>query len=949
MTIAANSYRQRLLLAAACGLVALAGQPTRAWAQISGAPQPESPAVASEEVVVTGSRLKTTNATSENPVTVVTSADIARSSAQTIEDVLQKLPAIGSSGVYGVTNNGGQGASCTDIRNLGINRTLVLVNGRRFVHTGNFGFDCVDLNNIPLALVDRIEVLKDGASAVYGADAVAGVINIILKKNFSGTELRVNGSIATDVGDARTGELSATTGANFDRGNVTLSIDYENEEPVMQKDRPWAVPVQGNNTVGKPSTLGSGIPPSGFVFDDSNSTHPLPNGTTFFPAVGKTTPFTGGPSQRYDYGKDQYLSQQLEKESFVGTGHYDFNDNITGFLETYFTHRTSEAQLAPQPVTGGLTSNVPDAFVIPAGNPYLTQLFGADQGAVDEYKRVAEFGDRASGSSADTFQINTGIEGTLGWGWDYSTFFTYGESDNVLTASNEVNFARLEQEVGFKQEPAPPGTADPSTFGVYDPSVCVAANGCVLINPFGPGSISQAGANYAKFTEVATSKFTLRTFGGSVTNNDVYDLPYGPLGVTLGAEHRRESGEYSPDNLVDSGVTLENAQSPTKGAFSVSELYGEVKIPILTNLPFAKDLHVDLGGRFYDYNTFGSGETWKAGFNYTPFDGIRFRGSIGDAFRQPSVQELFGGQSLSFNTAGDPCANSKSYGSKAGIVAANCAAQGINVNTFNQLGNQQVQTITGGNPNLNPETARTETIGTVIEPPFIPRLAITADYWRTKIANEIGTVQTQDILDGCYTSAGFSNPFCQLIAPRVAGQQLSTVTATDQNLGELRTDGMDIGATYTYLLPAYGSLTFQTDLQLLFDYKFQNLPNGPFINNAGMLNVQNDGSGLPRQRDNTNITWNYGDFSFGYEFRILSGVENYPILNPKTNINVGEGTIIYHDINLNYTHRGISVNVGVNNLLDKAPPFVFDTATNTDPSVYDIFGRVVYVKTTIKF
>ncbi len=877
MTIAANSYRQRLLLAAACSLVAVAAGPTRAWAQITGT---SPPATSTEEVVVTGSRLKVSNATSENPVTVVTAAEIAKSSAQTIEDVLQKLPSIGTSGIYGVTNNGGDGASCTDIRNLGIARTLVLVNGRRFVHTGSFGFDCVDLNNIPLALVESIEVLKDGASAVYGADAVAGVVNIKLKKNFSGTEIHVNGSIATEAGDDRTGNISGTTGANFDRGNVTLSVDYENQAPVFQKDRSWAVPVQGNNNVGSPSKLASGIPPNGILFDDSNSKGSfLPDGAEFFPKTGKFVPFTGAGNQRFDFGQDQYLSQALERESFAGTGRYDFNDNITGFVETYFTHKTTEASLAPQPVTGGLTAAVPDAWVIPAGNPYLSALFGPTQGPVDLNKRVAEFGNRVSGSSSDTFQINTGLEGSLGYGWDYETFFQYGESDNVLTNTNEVNFAKLEQEVGFKATPPDADTVDPTTSGVYDPSVCNAAAGCVLINPFGPGSISQAGVDYARFNEKATSTFTLRTFGGSLSNNTLYDLPYGPLGLEIGAEHRREFGEYNPDNLVSSGVTLENAQQSTKGAFSVTELYGELKIPILANLPFAKDLHINLGGRFYDYNTFGAGQTWKAGFNYTPFDGIRFRGNIGDAFRQPSVQELFGGQALSFNTAIDPCVASyekNQYGSKAGIAAARCASQGIDVNTFSQNGNTQVQTITGGNPNLTPETARTETIGTVIEPPFIPRLSFTADYWRTKIENSIGSVDTQDILDGCYT--GSSPSFCSLINPRVAQQQLGTVVGTEQNLGVTKTDGMDLGLNYTYLLPSgYGSLTLTSDMQLLFDYEFQNLPNGPFIGQAGLLVPAPPGNfAYPRQRDNTTLTWNYGDFSFSYEMRYISGRGELP-------------------------------------------------------------------------
>jgi outer membrane receptor protein involved in Fe transport len=942
-----GSFRQGLLAFTACSLVGVVVPVAGANAQIVGgsAQTPASTQGSTEQIEVTGSRLKTTNATSENPVTIITSAEIARTSSQTIEDVLQKLPSIGTSGIYGTTNNGGQGLSCTDIRNLGISRTLVLVNGKRFVHTGGFGTDCVDLNNIPLAMVDQIEVLKDGASAVYGADAVAGVINIKLKKNFSGTEIRANGSIATEVGDARTGDISATTGVNFEKGNVTLSVDYQNVEPVRQADRSWATPVVNNNNPKGKFSLPSGYTLNGKVFDDSNSSGSfLPDGGEYLLGNGKYRPIKS--TDRFDFGPDQYLSQGFEHESFAATGRYDFNENITGYLETFFTHKTSSAQLAPQPVGGGLTSAVPDSYVVPAGNPYLIQLFGQNQGPVDILKRMGEFGNRLSGTSADTFQINGGFEGTLGYGWDYDTFFQYGQSDNVLTATNEVNFARLEQEAGFQQLTAPAGTPDPSTYGIYNPGVCNAAAGCVLTNPFGPNSISQAGVNYARFTEVATSEFSLRTFGGSLTNNDVLDLPFGPLGVTLGAEHRREAGQYNPDNLVDTGVTLENAQSPTKGAFSVGELYGEVRVPLLTDLPFAKDLHLDLGGRFFDYNTFGSGETWKAGFNYTPIKGIRFRGSIGDAFRQPSVQELYGGDALSFNGAADPCANVASYGSKAGAVQAKCAAQGINTATFQQV-QGQVQTITGGNPNLLPETARTEALGTVIEPPFIPHLSLTVDYWRTKIENSIGSVGTQDILDGCYTGA--SPSFCADINPRAAQQQLSTVIGTSQNLGVTKTDGLDLGLTYTYVLPDYGSITLQSDMQLLFDYTFQNLPNGPFINQAGMLDYQADGSGQPRQRDNTSVTWAYHDFSFTYEMRYLSGMEYYPILDPKLTIANKVPEIFYSDVSLTYAHKGIQVTAGVTNLFDKAPPFVFDQATNTDPTVYDIYGRVVFVKTSFKF
>jgi outer membrane receptor protein involved in Fe transport len=957
-----KSFRQHLLLAASCGVLASGAGADRAWGQLAPTPQPPQSPTATEEVVVTGSRLKESNATSENPVTTISAAEIAKSSAQTVEQILQKLPAIGASGLYATTNNGGQGASCTDIRNLGFSRTLVLVNGRRFVHSGIFGDDCVDLNNIPLELIDHIDILKDGASAIYGADAVAGVINIILKTTYNGTVVHADGLLAQAGGD-RTGQLSFTTGHNFDQGNVTISLDYDNQGPVPQKDRNWAVPVIASTSTKGNIAIGSGIPPAGRIFNDSNSSQGGYTGLSGPDLIalgnGKTAPYSR-TLNAYDYGQEQYLQGSLEKWGFTGLGHYDINEFITAYAETYFTHKSTVTQLAAQPVTGGLNATLPDAFVVPQGNPYLQQIGGPDQGPVDLYRRVAEFGDRSNTNVTNTYQVNTGLKGALPYDWNYDVFFQYGRSDSTISTANEVNFARLEQEVGFVHDttamanPGDPGPniVDATTYGHYDPTICTNTPGCVLINPFGPNSISKAGIDYARFTEVANSSFTLRTFGGNLTNDDVFDLPFGPLGVSVGAEHRRESGFYEPDTLVASGVTLENSQQPTSGSFNTTEVYGETRIPILKDLPFAKDLHVDLGGRFYDYNTFGTGETWKTGFNYTPVTGIRFRGSIGDAFRQPSINELYGGQALSFNTASDPCAGVSTYGGKAAAVAAKCASQipGYNSATFAQLGNGQVQTITGGNPNLLPETARTETIGLVISPPFIPTLNITADYWHTKIENSVGSLDTQDILDGCYT--GVNPQFCSLIAPRAAQAQLSTVTAINENLGVTRTSGVDIGASYTYTLPAYGSITANDDFALLLNYLQQNVPNGPFINYAGLQQLSGaTPTAQPLHRNVFNIEWNFDDFSVGYQNRFIGHMGLYPESSYTAGVQLATGApyVDYSDVHLSYIHANLQVTFGIDNIANKAPPFLPDGATNTNVSVYDVLGRVFYLKSSYKF
>ena len=537
-------------------------------------------------------------------------------------------------------------------------------------------------------------------------------------------------------------------------------------------------------------------------------------------------------------------------------------------------------------------------------------------------------------------------------------FFQYGQSDNTLNVTNSINFLRLEQETGFQQttpgaaDIAAGGAGDLTTFGIYNPAVCVAAAGCVLSNPFGQ-NLSAAAIKYAKFTEVDTSRDTLKVYGGTISNSDIYDLPAGPVGISLGVEHRTETGSFNPDNILQSG---ESAQAPaqiTQGGFDVTEVYGEARVPILKDLPGAKDLHVDLGGRYFDYSNFGSGETWKVSGNYTPIDGIRFRGTDGVAFRQPSITDLFQGTTIGFNEASDPCAASSATNYTAAQyknVLANCQKQGINPATFTQIGSQ-IQTIIGGNPNLNPETARTQTAGVVLTPPFVPRLAITVDYFRTKIDNTIGTVPTQNIVDGCYTSANLSGPLCADVNPRLGTGQLSTVIGTNQNLGVTRTEGLDIGTTYS-LPTRYGVFAFSNDATYTLKYQEQNVPDGAFIGYNGLIVVGISTPGYPRLRDNASVDWSLGNFSLGYRMRYIEGqlfFYSAPAAPATDYASTRTPDVFYHDIYGAYTYKNFTVNLAVDNLFDKQAPYVQDGGTNTDAAEYDILGRVVSIKTTLRF
>jgi iron complex outermembrane receptor protein len=922
---------------------------TPAFAQVTGANQlgAQTPASGTQQdIVVTGSRIATSNTTSEAPVTVVTSKQIAQSSSQTVQDVLRKLPTIGTSGNFATTNNGGQGSSCLDIRNLGITRTLILVDGKRVVHSGIFGIDCVDLDNVPVAMIDRIEILKDGASSIYGADAVAGVINIILKKNFVGTQINLGGDI-TASGDDREGQISGTTGFDFaqGRGNFALSGSYLDRGPVAQRDRDWANPIPQNNVLATTQRFGSSIPLGGRVFDSPNSANPvIGGGSLLAQGNGRFRPFSNA-TDRFNFGDYQYLSGSVRTANVAGSSHFDVNEQITAYVNGFYTHKETRTQLAPQPVTGALGGGLPDVFVVPAGNPY--NPFGED---VSMFRRVGEFGPRHADTSQDTYQITGGLRGNLGHGWDYDAFYLYGKSQNTIRSNNEVNYQRLEQEMGFRQT-NDPAAADPSAAGVYDPTVCPASSGCVLANPFGPNSISQGAVNYARFTERAQATFFLRDVGVNLTNSKVFSLPYGPVGVAFGVDHRGEQGSYHPDPLVVSGVTLENSQQPTAGGFNTTEVYGEARIPILANLPGVKDLSSDISGRFSNYNTFGSAETWKAGLNYTPVEDIRFRANIGTAFRQPSINELFGGQALSFNQGNDPCAQIGTYGAAAGIVGANCARQGLGQN-FTQT-NSQVRTIQGGNPNLQPETARTYTIGTVIQPRWVKNLSATVDYWHTRIQRSISSLTTQAVLDGCYTSANLLGPLCNDVARRDGAGQLTTVTAINQNLGVTRTNGIDFELNYLIRLGGGHTLSLQNDFTDTLGYTAQNVPNGQFINyNGRILYSGNPPTGYARYRDNATVTYAKGGFSFGYTMRYIDGMTlNNGLTDAVAGINrtVKTNEVFYHDIVATYAWRKISLIAGIDNLLDRTPPFTPDAATNSDPSVYDFYGRLFYLKTQFRF
>ncbi len=950
------------------GSVAIAALLTTmpAAAQISGANSVAAPtsgagntaagapaAGTAQDVVVTGSRLRTSNVTSEAPITVITSKQISDSSSQTIEDVLRKIPSVGTEGNFSTTNNGANGSSCIDLRNLGIARTLVLVDGRRFVHSAyGTGNDCVDLDTIPIQLIDRIEILKDGASTIYGADAVAGVINIITKKDYSGSQVNLNGNI-TASGDDTQGDISGISGFDFaqGRGNVTVTGRYLDRGPVLQKDRDWAVPVvTSDNGAGQPYGFGSAVPEAGRFFGaNSGSDNTVINGQ-LQPFVNTYNGANGGNPNvngRYDYGADSYISDRETQGNLAGNAHFDVNDHLTLYASVYYTHKNTQTQLSGQPVTGN--PNTGQLFDIPQGNPFAEAL-GINE-PLSAYRRTTDFGPRDTDTGSDTWQATAGARGNIIGNWDYDAYYTYGYSDTTIQLTNSINFTHLEQEQGFQQTPGPLGIDN----GIFNPAVCNPAVGCVLGDVFGANAASRQAINYATFTASANAYYQFRDIGATVTNNKLLNLPYGPLGLAIGFEHRGEQGAYHPDPIIQSGQSTASAEAPTGGGFNVSEVFGELNIPILKNVLAAKDLSADVSGRWSDYNTFGGVQNFKTGLNWSPTRDIRFRADLGSSVRQPAIVEAFGGDTLSFENGNDPCSQISHYGALAGVVSANCARQGV-APGFQQNGDQ-IPTIIGGNANLSPESARTYTIGTVLTPRWIPTLSATIDYYHTKIENQIQEVPVQFVEDQCYTSVDLSSPECADAGTRNGSGNIQSAFGPYQNLGEVRTNGIDFDLNYLLRLGGGHTLSFTNELADLIGYTQQLVPNGPFVNLKGRLTPINTGlypSAYPVLRDNFTGTYAKGGFSFSWTVRYIDGMiyndgsNDFNTVSPALRF-TGTNEVFYHDIVATYNWKKFLFIAGIDNLFDRTPPFALDGTENTAANAYDVLGRFFYAKLQVRF
>ncbi len=890
-----------------------------------------------EEIVVTGSRIARANVVSSSPVTQLNSEELTFSGTVNVEDLLNDLPQV-VAGLTSATNNGNNGTATVDLRGLGTNRTLVLVNGRRFVGSSQDG--TVDLNNIPAALIERVEVVSGGASAVYGSDAISGVVNFILKDDFEGVQADLNYGIS-DRGDAKTYDASVTMGGNFadGRGNAVVSVGYLNRDSLLQGARSFSRDTYTDSS-GALELLGSTTTPSGRI--DAGSGLPDDAPYAFLPD-GTIRPFQGGTANSYgdtyNFAPDNYLQTPQKRYNLAAMTTYDLADNIEAYAEAFYVNSQVNTQLAATPVTG---------IIVQADNPFLSaqarQVLAnrADPDApIRIRRRTTEVGPRNNQYESQTYRFVTGLRGdfeALERTWDWDAYYNYGRVVREEQSTGLVATSRFQAAVDCYGANATPG--------------------CVPLNPFGPDTISPEAAAYVTVPARDRTVVQQEVLGASISG-EVFDLPAGPVGVALGGEYRQEKSSYSPDFFASTGDLQGGTNAgPVSGSFDVYEIFGEVAVPLLSGLAYVEDLSVEAGFRYSDYSNIGSVTTWKAGGSYSPIDEVRLRAIYQRAIRAPSISELYGAAQQSFEPVSDPCSASSN---PSAAVLAVCQQQGLPaglLGTFEDDG--QIEVTFVGNPDLQEEKSDTWTFGAVVDP--TDWLTLSVDYYNIKIEDAIQTFGggLGPALAACYASGDANSAACSPLGQPIRRDSTGEIIPFDlpqANISDLKTDGVDFQADARFDLPNGHGLSANVLVTWVNSYEFTPNPAQPAVYEyAGTIST--DDSAIPDWKINARVTYDGGPWSLSYRFRWINAVEHRAfadaeaIGDPAPVLAVEEvGSVVYSDISGQYRiSDNITLTAGVNNVFDRNPPILPDTiSANTDTNTYDVLGRYFFMNASIRF
>lgn len=956
-----------------------------AWAPPASAAQNEP-----EEVVVTGSRIRQNPVDRVAPLQTATAADIDRSGEISVADYLQRLPISGSainrsnnsSGNLGFPPDGGgigAGASEIDLRYLGSKRVLVLVDGKRWVRGSSASgvSGAVDLNTVPTAAIERIEVLQDGASPIYGSDAIAGVVNIITRSDYEGFDMETN-QAAFDEGDGYTQDYSLSFGASGERSSAFFAASYSRQDAVFSRDRELSREV----IFGAPPGIGgsSGTPQGRYIFLDPRGDFDgdgdpdvisitldngvLNNGTTL-PSYDPNNPggadfHAFGTADRFNFRPYNYLVTPSRRVNLFGKAAYEISDAVELRFTAAYTNRESTNQAAPNPLFLGSDAGAGfflDNIFIPADqryNPFGIDLDGRSN-LITLGRRPLEAGPRIFEQNVDTFMISAMLAGDTQLGerpvfWDVS--LNWGRNNASQQGHNIFNARKLALALGPEAD-------------------CLAMPGCVPFNifggqgPDGAGSITPEMLGWATFTQSDQSEQELNDISANVSG-DLFNLPSGPFAYALGFEYRKETGSFTPDATVQAGETADVPALPTRGETEVREMYLELRAPLLANLPAVQRLELSAAVRSSDNDRTGRDEVFKGGLYWRVVDDLSVRASYAEGFRAPNIGELFNAGSRFDSNINDPCSNYLANATPA--VQANCAALGVPT-TFRQI-NQQISVQTGGNEALVPETSETINIGFAYNPSWaedaewIEELTIDVNYYDIKLENAIQALRAQSQLSNCVNTL---DPFfCDGIV-RGPGGSITAFANQLTNIGRIETDGFDWTVTLTTPELGFGSLRFQWANTYLAGYKEFTLGTAGSLvpsERAG-IEVGSPTRGFVRFKSSLSADWLFSSFVTSLTLRYLSDLTE---ICPGALVDAGLTSVcsnpqrleneleskVYTDLQLSWTppifDQQLQLAVGVNNLLDEDPPPCLSCDLNNyDGTLYPVPGRFFHARAALKF
>ena len=960
-----------LALGLSAGVLAVSAVPNVFAQGIDAQDADEDAAI--EEVIVTGSRIRRADIDSASPVTILDRETIIAAGITDVGSLIQSMPSMSGSPIGTTTNNGGDGRVLIDLRGMGTDRTLTLINGQRVVDGG-------DYQTIPATMIERVEILKDGASAVYGADAVAGVVNIITRRDFDGIEFTYQYADWFDTDGGSQGSVALIAGKEFAAGNFVFGAEYVNQEEVFQGDTPWEFmwdsyyidPEGCENQLTDPY---DGTP-SGGCFRSGSSAIPegrfnLLTQGRFLVGTPATQPYEVGliiphDGRNYNYAPVNYLQTPYKRTNIFMEGHFDITDTIRFNSEFRANFRESSQELAPTPYFSLNDPGFEGTFDgvayngMSEDNYYLRRAIDAYNSAngtalfyepaVDLRRRMFEQPRRFEQEIVQ-FQFVAGLEGEFS-DMDWEVFVNAGHRSRTDQDFGQYVASRLGPALGPSADLD--GDGQPECYAdINDPDTLI--EGCVPLNIIGGGevvretgevvvsTVTQDMLDYISVTLTDTYIFKSTIGGASLTGSN-FNLPGGELGWAVGYGYWKQEYKYSPDSGKAAGSVTGNKGAGTNGTLTNNSFYGEVLAPVYDN--GTQNIYLKGGLRYDDWDAFDGDTTYQLGIEFQAVESVKLRATYGTVFRAPTISDLFGGKIDSFPTFSDPCASKDG-----GPIAPGCDREAP--------GDEgQLLAEIGGNPNLIPETGDTFTAGVVWTPQFGDHsFTTTVDYWEIDIEDGISSLGVQFILEDCYEN--LNQTACDLVSRRPQDYGIDRVIDGSINVADQGAKGID-----TEFRWGYDSSIGQWNAALLWSHLLERTKT-PFegaeeddLSGRYSDSTAEDGGAYAADKVNFSLQWMFHDFSVGYLAEYISGLDGDTFCNCGVG-NTPDGryiqdidSFLYHDLIATYAFSsyGLELTAGITNIGDKEPPFI-DTGFNatTDPATYRMFGRGYYLRFQWKY